>query len=107
VYKSETSIFGCCCNCNKKRKKGEAPDPEAIFWDLFVIPEDSLFIRIFNKFISFLKAISSICYFYFAIFRMHPETDFKVDYYLYVSYGIESFFALDIILNFIKEFTPT
>jgi hypothetical protein len=38
---------------------------------------------------------------------MHPETDFKEDYYLYISYVFESIFALDITLNFIKEFTPT
>lgn len=106
-YKSESSIFGCCCYCNKKKKKGEPVDPDAIFWDLFVIPENSVFIRVFNKFILILKAVSSIAYFYFAIFRMHPDTDFKIPYYLYVSYGFESIFALDIILNFIKEFTPT
>ena len=105
-YKSEKSVFGCCCYCNNKRRKIDVDLPEPIVWDMFVIYEDSLFIKVWNKFILFLKAISSISYFYFAIFRLHPEIDRHEESYQNFSYVYECFFALDIILTFCKEYTP-
>ena len=71
-----------------------------------MIPASNGFIIIWNSFIIILQVASGLAYLYFASFRLGHADEAKYYQQDALSYGFESLFLVEMLLNFFKEFTP-